>query len=49
MIYLQPKRYAEKIRQWIGDDKKVWAFFNNDFNGYAVKNALRLEELVHMI
>jgi hypothetical protein len=22
-------------------------FFNNDFNGYAVKNALMLNELVH--
>jgi uncharacterized protein YecE (DUF72 family) len=43
---LQLRNYAEKIRQWIGDDKKVWAFFNNDFGGYAIKNAQRLKELV---
>jgi uncharacterized protein YecE (DUF72 family) len=38
--------YAEKIRNWLNEDKEVWAFFNNDFHGYAIKNATRLKELV---
>jgi len=40
------RRYAEKIRQWLEKGYEVWVFFNNDFGGYAIKNALRLEELV---
>jgi uncharacterized protein YecE (DUF72 family) len=42
-------RYAEKIRQWLDNGCEVWVFFNNDFNGYAVKNALKLEEMVNTI
>ncbi|RYD63024.1 MAG: DUF72 domain-containing protein [Verrucomicrobiaceae bacterium] len=26
--------------------KRVWAYFNNDFDGYAIKNALMLRELL---
>jgi len=40
-------RYAEKIIDWLSTDHEVWVFFNNDFNGYAVKNALEMNELVH--
>lgn len=39
--------YAEKIVQWLQEDQEVWVFFNNDFRGYAVKNALRLKEIIH--
>ena len=42
-------RYAEKIIGWLRTDHEVWVFFNNDFNGYAVKNAMKLDELVHSI
>ncbi len=42
-------RYAEKIINWLRTDHEVWVFFNNDFNGYAVKNALKMNELVHSI
>ncbi|MBN1417122.1 MAG: DUF72 domain-containing protein [Bacteroidales bacterium] len=38
--------YAGKIKQWMKEGKEVWAFFNNDFGGFAVKNALRLQEMV---
>jgi uncharacterized protein YecE (DUF72 family) len=38
--------YAEKILSWLGAGLDVWAFFNNDFNGFAVRNALRLNEMV---
>ncbi len=40
------KQYAQKIVGWLACGKEVWAFFNNDFQGYAVKNALRLKEMV---
>jgi uncharacterized protein YecE (DUF72 family) len=38
--------YAEKIVGWLGEGKEIWAFFNNDFYGYAVKNA---QQLISMI
>jgi uncharacterized protein YecE (DUF72 family) len=41
------EQYAEKIILWLNDGKEVWAFFNNDFHGYAVKNALRLMEMLN--
>jgi uncharacterized protein YecE (DUF72 family) len=40
------RQYAEKINCWLGEGHDVWAFFNNDFGGFAVRNALRLRELV---
>lgn len=40
--------WAEKIRKWIKEYrlKKVFAFFNNDAQGFAVKNALTFRELL---
>lgn len=43
------QRYAEKIISWLQEDHDVWAFFNNDFHGFAVKNSLRLKELVYSL
>lgn len=40
------KQYAEKIINWLDDKKTVWVFFNNDYNGFAVKNALQLKEII---
>ncbi len=37
--------YAGKIEGWLKQDKEVWAFFNNDFHGFAVKNAERLRKM----
>ena len=37
---------AKKIRTWLAESKDVFAYFNNDAFGYAVKNALRLKELL---
>lgn len=37
---------AERIERWLDTGKEVWAFFNNDFGGFAVRNAVRLIELV---
>ncbi len=38
--------YARKIRGWMQEQREVWAFFNNDGYGFAVKNARQLRELV---
>jgi len=39
---------AGKITRWLKEGLEVWAFFNNDVGGYAVRNAQRLHELVHI-
>lgn len=36
--------YSNKIRSWLAEDKEVWVFFNNDINGYALNNAVKLKE-----
>ena len=36
--------WADRIGEWRGRD--VYAYFNNDGHGHAVRNALRLKELV---
>jgi uncharacterized protein YecE (DUF72 family) len=40
------KQYAEKIIKWLNNNKKVWVFFNNDYNGFALKNAMELREII---
>lgn len=40
------KKYALLARQWIQQKKKIWAFFNNDVQGYAVKNAREFRHLL---
>lgn len=40
------EEYAKKIKTWNEGGKTVWGFFNNDFNGYAVKNAMELKRLI---
>jgi uncharacterized protein YecE (DUF72 family) len=38
------RTWAERIRQ--SEAKAVWAYFNNDRDGHALKNAKRLSELL---
>jgi uncharacterized protein YecE (DUF72 family) len=38
--------WAAHLREWLKQGKTVYAFFNNDRGGYAVKNAATLRELV---
>ncbi|MGD8522845.1 MAG: DUF72 domain-containing protein [Desulfobacterales bacterium] len=38
------ERWAEKIRKWNID---TYVYFDNDYKGYAPKNALRLKELLY--
>jgi len=40
------KSWARKAKRWLKEDKTVYAYFNNDAYGYAVKNALRLKEMI---
>jgi uncharacterized protein YecE (DUF72 family) len=37
--------YAKKISEWLNSSKEIWVFFNNDFHGYAVKNAEMLRSM----
>ena len=39
------KEWNEKITAWKDEGRKVFAYFNNDAYGFAVKNALALKEL----
>jgi uncharacterized protein YecE (DUF72 family) len=38
--------WADRIREWEAMGKEVFAYFNNDGAGNAVRNALRLRELL---
>ncbi|MEJ2658031.1 MAG: DUF72 domain-containing protein [Desulfobacterales bacterium] len=38
--------YARKITGWLAEGRRVWAFFNNDFDAHAVRNARELQALV---
>lgn len=38
--------WAERIREWQGAGREVYAYFNNDGDGDAVRNARRLRELL---
>lgn len=42
----QLEEWAGRIRAWLGEGRDVYAYFNNDAQGCAVRNALRLRELV---
>ncbi|MBW2064367.1 MAG: DUF72 domain-containing protein [Deltaproteobacteria bacterium] len=37
------KEWADKIRRW---DRRLFIYFDNDYEGFAVKNAARLKELL---
>jgi uncharacterized protein YecE (DUF72 family) len=38
--------WAERIAAWREDGIDVYAYYNNDWEGYAVRNGLRLRELL---
>ncbi len=40
------REWAGKIRRWKRQKRDVFAYFNNDFEGYAIQNAQRLKEFV---
>jgi len=38
--------WAERIAEWRAQGREVYAYFNNDGHGHAVRNALTLRQLV---
>jgi uncharacterized protein YecE (DUF72 family) len=38
--------WADRIAEWRGSGLDVWAYFNNDGEGHAVRNARTLKQLV---
>ena len=38
--------WAERIDGWAASGIDVYAYYNNDWEGYAVRNGLRLRELL---
>jgi uncharacterized protein YecE (DUF72 family) len=38
--------WADRVGEWRSQGRDVYAYFNNDGDGHAVRNALRLRELV---
>jgi uncharacterized protein YecE (DUF72 family) len=39
--------WADRIREWEGTGRDVFAYFNNDGGGNAVRNAVTLREFLH--
>ena len=44
--HAQLRRWADQVRQWKAEDRRVLIYFNNDGHGHAVRNALELRELL---
>ena len=40
------KNFARKIKKWLKQGIDVYAYFNNDVYGYAIKNAKSLKKLL---
>jgi uncharacterized protein YecE (DUF72 family) len=40
------QRWAARIRDWRGELRAVWVYFDNDQSAYAVQNALTLKRLL---
>jgi uncharacterized protein YecE (DUF72 family) len=39
--------WGDRIREWVASGKEVYAYFNNDGHGHAVRNAEALRELLN--
>lgn len=42
----QLSEWAARIRAWLADGRRVYAYFNNDLHGYAISNARLLAGLL---
>jgi uncharacterized protein YecE (DUF72 family) len=40
------KRWAERVADWAGQGADVYVYFNNDWQGHAIKNAQTLREML---
>jgi uncharacterized protein YecE (DUF72 family) len=41
------KSWADQIQAWVEGGCTIYAYFNNDVSGFALKDAKRLRELIH--
>ena len=39
-------KWAKRLLDWEQQGHEVWFYFNNDWRGYAIENALELEKLI---
>lgn len=39
--------WSKQIKKWASEKRTIVCYFNNDEAGYAVRNALRLKEMIH--
>jgi len=42
----QLKKDAKHIKNWLNNNKDVFVYFNNDADGFAIKNALKLKKMI---
>jgi uncharacterized protein YecE (DUF72 family) len=42
----QLKKYAKLFTKWICERRELWIFFNNDWFGYGIDNALMLRNFI---
>ena len=42
------KYWTDKSKDWLEEGRSIYAYFNNDAYGYAVKNALKFKELLEI-
>ena len=40
------KKYSNLFKSWLSDGHELWIFFNNDWFGYGIDNALTLKKLL---
>lgn len=43
------KPWVQRIHAWLDNKIRVYCYFNNDFGGYAPKNALSLKEMLQSV
>jgi uncharacterized protein YecE (DUF72 family) len=39
-------KWAERLVKWNREGRQIWFYFNNDWHGYAIDNALELEKIL---
>ena len=42
------ENWSKKINKWVKEGKEVYAYFNNDVSGFAIKNAQTLRKILNL-
>jgi uncharacterized protein YecE (DUF72 family) len=40
------KKYSRLFKRWLDEGRDLWIFFNNDWFGYGIENALALKKFL---